>query len=409
MIGRTDDTLALAVRESGGRIIAALAARFRDLDIAEEAFAFACVQAVEARGRKTPRDLGAWLYAVALRRSYDLGRRARVRGTYRPIAPAPAPTPEDLVLVAFEPIPDERLRLIFTCCHPALAVDARIALTLRTLFGVPVERLACAFLTTETAMIQRLTRAKRKIRDAKIPFEVPEPAAWPERIEAVLGALEVAFAQAYEDAAGTGDAAGLAAETLRLSGLLAELTPDEPEVLGLAATIRLTEARRPARVDALGRMVPLDQQDMAHWDRRLISEALILLRAAATLGRSGPHQILAAIHATHCARLETGRTDWHAIAILYDALIDLRPHATTAVNRAVAIGEARNPEAGLAELARIDGVEDWLPFQAALASLSAKAGRDADAVAAYAVALTLNPAPAERLYLEQKCRQSASE
>ena len=402
MAGSTTD-LERAVREIGGRITAALAARFRDLDIAEEAFAFACVQAVEAQGREAPRDPGAWLYAVALRRAYDLGRRARVRGAYRPPVLEPEQTPEDLVLVAFEPIPDERLRLIFTCCHPALAVDARIGLTLWTLFGVPVERLARAFLTTETAMSQRLTRAKRKIREAKIPFEVPGPAAWPERIEAVLGALEVAFAQAYEDAAGAGNAAGLAGETLRLSGLLAELMPDEPEVLGLAATIRLAEARRPARVDVLGRMTPLDQQDMALWDARLIDEAVVLLRRAAALGRTGPHQLLAAIHATHCARAETGRTDWTAIATLYEGLAQLRPDTATAVNRAVAIGEATGPDAGLAELARIKGVEGWLPFQAALAALNGKAGRREQAAMAYTAALALGPAPAERLYLEA-CR-----
>ena len=405
----SDSRLAQAVREAGGRITTALAARFRDFDIAEEAFAFACAQAAEAKGHAPPRDYGAWLYAVALRRAYDLGRRARVRGAYRPPVPEPEATPEDLVLAAFEPIPDERLRLIFTCCHPALAVDARIALTLRTLFGVPVERLARAFLTTETAMIQRLTRAKRKIRESKIPFEVPEPAAWPERTQAVLGALEVAFAQAYEDAAGTDDAAGLAGETLRLSGLLAELMPGEPEVLGLAATIRLAEARRPARVDGVGRMTPLDQQDMSLWDARLIVEAVVLLRRAAALGRTGPHQILAAIHATHCARAETGRTDWSTIVSLYDSLALLRPHTATQVNRAVAIGAAISPDAGLAELARIKGMDGWLPFQAALAALSVRAGRHAQAATAYAAALALNPAPAERLYLEEKWREAVSD
>ena len=403
-----DDALAQAVREASGRIVAALAARFRNLDVAEEAFAFACARAVEVAG-PAPRNYPGWLYAVALRRAHDLGRRARVRGAYRPPDPEPQATPEDLVVAAFEPIPDERLRLIFTCCHPALAVDARIALTLRVICDLSVERLARAFLTTETAMIQRLTRAKGKIRKAKIPFEVPPPDAWPERIEAVLGALEVAYAQAYEDAAGTGDAAGLAGETLRLSGLLAELIPGQPEVLGLAATIRLAEARRPARLDADGGMVPLDRQDMRRWDVERIDEAIALLSRAAAIGRTGPHQILAAIHATHCARLETGRTDWAAIATLYDGLTRLRPHAATAVNRAVAIGRATTPEAGLAELARIEGMERWLPFQAALADLSAKAGRGHEAAAAYTAALALNPAPAERRYLETCRRELADE
>ncbi len=400
-----DSKLAQAVREAGGRITTALAARFRDFDIAEEAFAFACAKAAEADGREPPRDYGAWLYAVALRRAYDLGRRARVRGAYRPPLSEPESTPEDLVLAAFEPIPDERLRLIFTCCHPALAVDARVALTLRTLFGVPVERLARAFLTTEAAMIQRLTRAKRKIREAKIPFEVPGPAAWPERIEAVLGALEVAFAQAYEDAVGTGNAAGLAGETLRLSGLLADLMPEEPEVLGLAATIRLAEARRPARVDAEGRMTPLDQQDMSLWDARLVGEAVVLLRRAAALGRTGPHQVLAAIHAAHTSRRETGTTPWADILVLYEALMVLRPTPVVAVNRAVAMGETQGAEAGLAELRKIEGMGGWLPYQAALAALSAKAGRREQAATAYAASLALNPAPAERRYLEARRRE----
>jgi RNA polymerase sigma-70 factor, ECF subfamily len=402
-----DDALGSAVREAGGRIVAALAARFRDLDIAEDAFAFACAKAVEAAG-PAPRNYAGWLYAVALRRAYDLGRRARVRAAWRPPEPEPGPTPEDLVVAAFEPIPDERLRLIFTCCHPALAADARITLTLRVICDLSVERLARAFLTTETAMIQRLTRAKAKIRAARIPFEVPEPAAWPERITAVLGALEVAYAQAYEDAAGTGDAAGLAGETLRLSGLLTTLMPDEPEVLGLAATIRLAEARWPARIDASGRMIPLDKQDIGLWDDRLIGEAVDLLRRAATLGRTGPHQILATIHATHCARAETGRTDWAIIATLYDALAHLRPNAATAVNRAVAIGHAVGPEAGLTELKKVEGMATWLPYQAALAALSAQAGRPGDAATAYAAALTLDPAPAERLYLEGMLRDAAS-
>lgn len=400
-----DSRLAQAVREAGGRITTALAARFRDFDIAEEAFAFACAQAAETKDRVQPRDYGAWLYAVALRRAYDLGRRARVRGTYRPPLPEPEATPEDLVMAAFEPIPDERLRLIFTCCHPALAVDARIALTLRTLFGVPVARLARAFLTTEAAMIQRLTRAKRKIREAKIPFEVPEPAAWPERMQAVLGALEVAFAQAYEDAAEAGDATGLAGETLRLSGLLADLMPGEPEVLGLAATIRLAEARRPARVDAEGRMTPLDQQDMSLWDARLIDEAVVLLRRAAALGRTGPHQILAAIHAAHASRRETGATPWADILALYEALMVLRPTPVVAVNRAVAMGETQGADAGLAELRKIEGMEGWLPYQAALAGLSAMAGRRDQAATAYAASLALNPAPAERRYLEARRRE----
>jgi RNA polymerase sigma-70 factor (ECF subfamily) len=395
-----------AVREAGDRIRAALAMRFRDLDMAEEAFAFASLRAVETWGRDgPPRDPAAWLYSVARRRAFDIGRRAKVRQAAVFDAPPPEPDPESVLMAAFEPIPDERLRLIFVCCHPALAPEARIALTLRTLCGLSVERIARAWLVSEVAMQQRLTRAKAKIRETRIRFEIPEPDAWPERVGAVLATLEIAYAQAYEDAAGMSEAADLAAETLRLSGLLAELLPDEPEVLGLAAMIRLAEARRPARLDAAGEMVPLSEQDPGLWDGRLIGEAAGLLARAAELGRSGPYQLMAAIHATHAARRETGRTAWENVVALYDALLTVRPSPVAAVNRAVALAEAQGADAGLAALAGLgeaERVAGWLPYQAARAGLCAKAGRTAEAAEALRRALSLHPAPAERRFLERR-------
>jgi len=394
------------VREAGDRVRAALAMRFRDLDMAEEAFAFAALRAVETWSRDgPPRDPAAWLYAVGRRRAFDLGRRAKVRTEAAHDAPEPAPDPETILMAAFEPIPDERLRLIFVCCHPALAPEARIALTLRTLCGLSVERIARAWLTSEVAMLQRLTRAKRKIRDARIRFEIPEPDAWGERLDAVLATLEIAYAQAYEDAALASDAADLAGETLRLSGLLAKLLPDEPEVLGLAALIRLTESRRPARLDPAGAMIPLSEQDVGLWDRGLIAEAVALMRRAAGLGRSGPYQLMAAIHATHAARMETGVTAWDDIARLYDMLLSVRPSAVAEVNRAVAVGEAEGPAAGLAALGAVAGqdrLETWLPYQAARAGLYAKARRETEAATALRAALALAPAPAERLFLERR-------
>ncbi len=395
-----------AVREAGDRIRAALAMRFRDLDMAEEAFAFASLQAVETWRRDgPPRDPAAWLYAVGRRRAFDIGRRAKVRTDAVHDAPEPAPDPESILIAAFEPIPDERLRLIFICCHPALAPEARIALTLRTLCGLSVERIARAWLTTEVAMMQRLTRAKRKIRDARIRFEIPEPDAWGERLAAVLATLEIAYAQAYEDAAGASDAADLAGEALRLSGLLADLLPEEPEVLGLAALIRLTESRRPARLDDMGAMVPLSEQDVNLWDGRLIAEAVALMRRAAELGHSGPYQLMAAIHAAHASRIETGATPWADIVALYDILLSVRPSAVAAVNRAVAVAEAQTADAGLAALAAVEGPERlaaWLPYQAARAGLCAKAGHEAEAAEALKAALALHPAPAERLFLERR-------
>ena len=398
--------LAAAVREAGDRIRAALAIRFRDLDMAEEAFAFAALRAVETWSRDSaPRDPAAWLYAVGRRRAFDLGRRAKVRTDAVHDAPEPTPDPETLVMAAFEPIPDERLRLIFVCCHPALAPEARIALTLRTLCGLSVERIARAWLTSEVAMQQRLTRAKGKIRDARIRFEIPEPDAWSERLEAVLATLEIAYGQAYEDAGGLSDAAELAGETLRLSGLLVDLLPDEPEVLGLAALIRLAESRRPARLDSDGAMIPLSEQDVALWDGRLIGEAAALMRRAAELGRSGPYQLMAAIHATHAARRETGVVAWGDVATLYDYLLSVRPSPVAEVNRAVALAEALGADAGLEALAAIQGptrFTDWLPYQAARAGLYAKAGRPEEAADALRRALALDPAPAERLFLVRR-------
>lgn len=384
--------------------MAALAARLRDLDQAEDAFAEASATALVAWPNAAPRDPAAWLWRAALRRAIDARRRAAVRDRAVLDAPAPPPTPEEALMAADEPIPDERLRLIFVCCHPALAAESRAALTLKVVCGLSTPRLARAFFVAEPAMLQRITRAKKKIAAAGVPFEVPGRQAWPERLEAVLTTLEVAYAQAYEDAALAREAAPFAAEVLRLSGLLAELVPEEPEVLGLAALVRFAEARRPARMDDAGAMVPPGEQDTALWRRDLIGEGASLLDRAASFAASGPRQVLAAIHAAHCARLETGVTPWADIAALYDVLAAIRPHAATAVNRAVAIGEAHGPEAGLAELARIEGVEGWLPYQAALAGLSAGAGRKAAAARAYAAALALDPAPAERLYLET-CRR----
>jgi RNA polymerase sigma-70 factor (ECF subfamily) len=313
-------------------------------------------------------------------------------------------------MAADAPIPDERLRLIFVCCHPALAPDARAALTLKVVCGLSTARLARAFFVAEPAMLQRITRAKRKIAAAGVLFEVPGRDAWAERLDAVLTTLEVAYAQAYEDAAlADRDVAPFAAEVLRLSGLLADLLSEEPEVLGLAATVRFAEARRPARLDGAGAMVPPEEQDTTQWRVDLIAEATRLLDRAAGFGRSGPRQILAAIHGAHCARRETGRTDWAAIAALYDVLADVRPGPAVAVARAVALGEARGASAGLAALTQAreadgDSLDRWLPFQAARGHLCARAGHTAEAAAAFAAALALDPPPAERLYLDRRRR-----
>ncbi|WP_310542569.1 DUF6596 domain-containing protein [Phenylobacterium sp.] len=397
--------LGRAISDARPRVVAALAVRLRDLDLAEEAFAEASAAAVPAWRAQAPRDPAAWLWRAAWRRAMDAKRRSAVRQRLTPDDPEPAPTPEDEVIAARDPIPDERLRLIFVCCHPAIAADARAALTLKVVCGLSTQRLARAFLTAEPAMLQRITRAKRKIRDAGVPFEVPSREMWPERLEAVLATLEIAYAQAYEDAALVADGASFAQEVLRLSGLLAELIPHEGEVLGLAALVRFAEARRPARLDQTGAMVPPAEQDMTLWRGDLIGEGARLLDAAADLGATGPRQLLAAIHGLHLSRRDNGVTPWAAIVGLYDALTLFRPDAVTAVNRAVAVGEARGAAEGLAALDAVPGggrLTNWLPYQAARAGLCDRAGLTEDAAAAYRAALALGPAPAERLYLERR-------
>ena len=394
-----------AISEARPRVLAVLAARLRDLDQAEEAFAEASAAAVPAWRAQAPRDPAAWLWRAAWRRALDARRRAAVRQRLAPDGPEPALSPEDDLIAADEPIPDERLRLIFVCCHPAIAADSRAALTLKLICGLSTDRLARAFLMAEPAMLQKITRAKRKIRDAGVPFEVPGREMWPERLEAVLATLEIAYAQAYQDAALAAEGAPFAQEVLRLSGLLAELMPGEGEVLGLAALVRFAEARRPARLDDTGAMLPPSEQNMGLWRGDLIGEGARLLDVAADLGRTGPRQLLAAIHALHLSRRETGVTPWPDIVELYDALTLFRPDAVTAVNRAVAVGEARGARAGLAALDAVPGVgrlTGWLPYQAARAGLCDRAGLTGEAAAAYHAALALTPAPAERLYLQRR-------
>lgn len=395
------------IEASRGRVTAALAARFRDLDLAEEAFAEAAASAVEAWRRDFPDDPPAWLWRTAYRKALDAVRRQATRAKAQHDAPPPEPTPEDAMIVADQPIPDERLRLIFVCCHPALDPAARVALTLKIVLGLTTDRLARAFLVTEPAMLQRITRAKKKIAAAGVPFEVPGPEQWSERLDAVLATLEIAYAQAYEDAALAGDAAGFAPEVLRLSGLLAELLPEEPEVLALAALVRFAEARRPARLDDAGAMVPLALQEAHLWRGDRIAEGAALLDRAADQGRPGPRQVFAAIHGAHLSRQETGVTPWGDIVRLYDALLRMRPGSVTEINRAVAVAEAFGPEAGLRAFQAIEGerLERWLPWQAARAWLLDQTGQRLAAAAAYDAALALSPAPAERLYLERQRRR----
>lgn len=329
-------------------------------------------------------------------------RKRIVRRRLAPDAPEPAPSIEAELASDARLIPDERLRLIFVCCHPAVAPEARAALTLRLVCGLSAQEIARAFLVSEPAMLQRLTRAKRKIAEAGVSFEVPGPEAWPERLAAVLSTLEVAYARAHEDAAGAGPHAGFAQEMLSLTAVLVELLPQEPDALAFAALVRYAEARRPARLDPDGAMVPLDRQDPALWRGELIAEGEALLRRAGGLGRPGPIQLRAALHGAWCSR-ETLDTPppWPAILSLYDALLSFGEDPFVRVNRAVALAQVAGPAEALAELEALDAARlaSFQPFHAVRADLLARLGRGEEALAAYDRALALGPAEAEKRWL----------
>ncbi|WEK00510.1 MAG: sigma factor-like helix-turn-helix DNA-binding protein [Candidatus Sphingomonas phytovorans] len=394
-----------AARDHGARVRAALAAQFRDLDIAEDAFAEACARAVAAWAIEAPRDPAAWLYRVAERAALDMVRRRAVRsGASLPDPELPL-SPEEELMADTRLIPDERLKLIFICCHPAIHPEARAALTLKLVCGLSTPEIARTFLLPEPTLAQRLVRAKHKIARAGVPFEVPSRDAWPERLDAVLSTIEIAYAKAHEDAGGSGRHAGYAYEMLGITATLATLAPGEPEVLALAATVRFAEARRPARVDTEGVMVPLDQQDPADWDTALIVEARAFLARALSAGAPGRRALQALIHAEWCARASlAGPAPWRSVLVLYDALLALRDDAIVRLNRAVALAQVAGPETALEEVDALDapGLADFLPYHAVRADLLARVGLTEAAREAYDATLTLSPERAERSWLESR-------
>ena len=402
MIGAALDRV---FREAGGRIVAALASRFRDLTLAEDAFAEACRRALETwPATGMPNDAAAWLYQVAVRAGLDAVRRQHTAQRFA--AEAEEAVAADITS-DFDArlIPDERLRLIFVCCHPALNRDARVALTLRMVCGLTTEDIARAFLVPDTTMAQRLVRAKNKIADAGIPFEIPGPEAWGARLDSVLSTLEVAYASAHADAAGVGHNAGFATEILDLTRVLVELLPNEDEGLALAALVRYAEARRPARMDDSGAMAPLSEQDPTQWNRALIDQAETYLRRAAALGPSGPRSLQAAIHSAWCARRTVlDPLPWPIVLSLYDALLTLRDDPIVRLNRAVALAEIEGPAAALNEVDALDGAElaQFPPYHAVRADLLARLGRRSEARVAYDAVLSLPTPPAERLWLERR-------
>ena len=388
-------------REEYGRLIASLVRRFGDIDIAEEAAAEALVAALEKwPGSGVPPNPGAWLTTTAGNRAIDRLRREKLRDDkHRQAAEMYDDTPHES-LGLFEEQPDDRLRLMFTCCHPALAPEARIALTLRLLGGLTVEEIAQAFLVPETTMGQRITRAKKKIAAAKIPYKVPDAEDLPARVATVLAVLFLVFNEGYLSSGdGSPIRAELTGEAIRLARILHGLMPDDPEVTGLLALLLLTEARRDARVRG-GELVRLDDQDRGGWDRELIAEGHALVRECLARNRPGRYQVLAAINAVHTDAPTADATDWSQIAALYDQLLAIDPSPIVALNRAVAIAELDGPEVALALAAPV--LASYHAFHATRADLLRRLGRSAEARAAYDAALAVCDNTAERAYLTRR-------
>ncbi|MFD8048851.1 RNA polymerase sigma factor [Streptomyces chartreusis] len=385
-----------AFRAEYGRAVAVLVRALGDIDLAEEAVQDAFTTALR-RWPETgvPPSPAGWIITTARNRAVDRLRREAGRGERHAQAAllhAPdAPREEG-------PVRDERLRLVFTCCHPALAVQARVALTLRLLGGLTTAQIARAFLVPEPTMAQRLVRAKAKIRNAGIPYRVPRDADLPDRLTGVLAVVYLIFNQGYE-----GEAT-LCAEAVRLGRLLAELMPDEPEVTGLLALMLLVESRRGARQDEHGELVPLPEQDRGLWDRDLIAEGQSLVRRCLRLGRPGPYQIQAAIQAVHSDAPSGRDTDWGQIRQLYDQLMAVAPSPVVALNRAVAVAETEGPARALGLVDALD-LDGYHVLHAVRADLLRRLGRDTEAVREYERAVELSENPAERAYLERRRRE----